>query len=361
MIPKTPADQQLRGEPARTPETARASKQEALALVDTLLDLAPVGFAFVEKNLRYVRVNQAFAKIIGIPPEGRIGRAEFEALSSLSPEVAPDVECVLQSGVPIIDKEITGCSHADPETTRYWLVSYYPVRTPKGVLLGIGATAVEITERKHAEEHIATLNKRLQHSFLITQHHVRNNLQVISSMIESKTLDYKDVVPVGEFHRLGAHVRALATLHNILNQQARQTGADMQTVSSRELLETLIQQLQQTVGPRRIDLTADDVRLTVGQGTALVLVANELARNALKHGKSHVEVAFKVEGSQAELQVCDDGAGFVPDFDTFAHKFGGLELVLTLSRYDLRGKVHFGNRPEGGGCVSITLPLVPPY
>jgi PAS domain S-box-containing protein len=136
----------------RQAQEANRTKEESLALLDTLLASAPVGLAFFDRELRYVCVNQALAAINGLPPEAHLGRTPHEITPQLTPVLEPLHRYVLATGKPVVNAEVSGETHAAPGERRHWLVSYYPVRTPAGDLRGIGTVTADITERKQAEE-----------------------------------------------------------------------------------------------------------------------------------------------------------------------------------------------------------------
>jgi two-component sensor histidine kinase len=80
---------------------------------------------------------------------------------------------------------------------------------------------------------------------------------------------------------------------------------------------------------------------------------NELVNNAAKHGGMNNVVRLRREVDQCTLEVEDDGPGFPPAFDPEVHSHQGLDLVMTLARWDLQGSITFGNRPVGGGRVVV--------
>lgn len=131
---------------------ALGESDEALALLNTLLSNAPDGLGFLDRALRYQRVNQSLAALNGVSVEKHIGRTIGEVLPDLAPRLEPLLQRILETGEPIVDMEISGETPASPGQRRHWLASYYPVRTPNGHLLGIGSVVIDITERKQAEE-----------------------------------------------------------------------------------------------------------------------------------------------------------------------------------------------------------------
>ena len=132
-------------------ETAR-SKAESLALLDTILSTAPIGFAFHNRDLCYERINESLAAINGLSVQQHLGKTLRQVLPEMSEILEPLLQRVIDTGEPITDLEISGETPADLLHQHYWLVSFYPVRMQEGELLGVGVLVSEITERKRAEE-----------------------------------------------------------------------------------------------------------------------------------------------------------------------------------------------------------------
>jgi PAS domain S-box-containing protein len=133
-------------------EQAVRDKDEALALLDTLLDRAPVGFAFMDPQLRFRRVNSHLAELHGVPAADHIGRTGREILPALAVSVQPLLAEVRDSGTGVTDQEVTGPTRRQDGRPGHWLVSGYPVRRSTGELLGVGVVVVDFTERKRMEE-----------------------------------------------------------------------------------------------------------------------------------------------------------------------------------------------------------------
>jgi signal transduction histidine kinase len=144
-----------------------AAADEALALLNTVIDSAPLGMAFIDKEFRYRRVNVAMAQINGRTPAQHIGRQSSELFPSLSPLWEHYWRKVLETGEPIINLELSAHAYqsgmaelgytniaADIEALadQYALVSYYPVPSASGELIGIGVIVQDITERKREEQ-----------------------------------------------------------------------------------------------------------------------------------------------------------------------------------------------------------------
>ncbi|MBA3717488.1 MAG: GAF domain-containing protein [Actinobacteria bacterium] len=123
--------------------------EESLGLLDALFATAPVGLAFYDRELRYLKVNETLASVNGVPPEDHIGRTASEVIPNLAGEVEGQLRKVLGSGEPSLGLELQGEAPSTGEE-RIWLTSYYPVRTAEGETIGVGVVVTDITERTRA-------------------------------------------------------------------------------------------------------------------------------------------------------------------------------------------------------------------
>ena len=127
-----------------------------LPLVDELLAAAPVGFALVDPDLRFVRINAALAAVHGRPPEAHMGRTVAEVLGPEGAETAAIMREVLESGRPALERELEGADG------RRFLASYYPVGQPDRGPSGVGTVVLEITARSQAEAALRESRERLR-------------------------------------------------------------------------------------------------------------------------------------------------------------------------------------------------------
>jgi len=128
--------------------------EETLGLLDALFSTAPVGLAFFDRGLRYLKVNETLAALNNRAPEQHIGRTPEEIVPAMAAEINGYLRTVLETGQPILELEMTGTAASAPED-RVWLTSYYPVRTADGETVGVGAVISDVTERTRAERRLA--------------------------------------------------------------------------------------------------------------------------------------------------------------------------------------------------------------
>ncbi len=238
-----------------------------------------------------------------------------------------------------------------------------PIRSLSGEILGVVLVFRDFTERQTAEKalreqqvQIVALNHHLQRAMTETHHRVKNNLQVISALVDIQLQTGGEIVPSSELVRLSQHIRGLAVIHDLLTHQTKQ-GGEAERLSTCATLDRLVPLLDGMTCGRPLHYHCTDILLPIRHVTSLAVLANELVSNATKHGSGEIGMSFTVEGNRGVLAVVDDGPGFPPDFDPTTTANTGMELVETISRFDLRGDIAFLNRPGGGASVRVTFPI----
>jgi PAS domain S-box-containing protein len=141
---------------------ARQVDEETLAALESLLVHAPVGFAFFDREFRFVRLNEVVARINGLPMEAHLGRPIREIAPVNAPAVEPVLEQVFRTGEPVVNLEIAGEAPANPGERRIWLAGFYPVKKPDGAISWVGIVVVDITEEKRIEAERRKLFEELE-------------------------------------------------------------------------------------------------------------------------------------------------------------------------------------------------------
>jgi PAS domain S-box-containing protein len=132
----------------------RSLAEKQLAEIERLYATAPIGLCFLDRDLRFVRVNERLAQIDGVAPEAHVGRRMAEVV----PEVAASMESiyreVMATGVPLKERELRAATPALPGVERDWQVSAYPLKDADGRVLGLTVAVSDITERKRWSEEL---------------------------------------------------------------------------------------------------------------------------------------------------------------------------------------------------------------
>ncbi len=134
--------------------------RKSVAALDALIENAPIGFAFFDREYRYVRMNSALADINGMPIEAHLGRTVGELFPRLKDQVAAVFDHVFETGQVFQATEISGDDAG--RHGRAWLNAFFPVFGADGKVAYVGATVVEITEQKRAEQVVRELNDGLE-------------------------------------------------------------------------------------------------------------------------------------------------------------------------------------------------------
>ena len=134
-------------------DRTKLEQEQALSmrLLDTLLTSAPFGFVFLDRELRYVRINDQLAEINGYSVAAHLGKTVAEIVPTLEATVREVTARILATGQPVLDHKFTGETARAPGVTRYWNESWYPVQGELGEIIGFSAVVVDITERKQTE------------------------------------------------------------------------------------------------------------------------------------------------------------------------------------------------------------------
>ncbi len=129
---------------------AHRKADETLSTLQTLHGSAPVGLGFLDREGRVVHINEFLASIDGSTIEEEVGKTVAEAAPEIWTQIEPVFHHVIDSDVAVLNIEVTGQVAGDPGRLHHLLSSYYPVHLESEVI-GVGVVAVDVTERKQAE------------------------------------------------------------------------------------------------------------------------------------------------------------------------------------------------------------------
>ncbi len=132
-------------------QQALSQTSESFALIDSLLEASPLGICFLDREMRFIRINQVLAELNGLPAAQHLGADFRELFSESAVEFAPIIQQVLETGQPVLNVEISGESQGKPGYFGHWLANYYPVKNPRGEIIGAGVILAEITAAKQTE------------------------------------------------------------------------------------------------------------------------------------------------------------------------------------------------------------------
>ena len=357
---------------------------ETVALLETLLKSAPVGFAFVDRDFRFVRINDALAEMNGLPLSEHLGRTVSEVVPQLWPRLESLYQGVLRTGEAVRGVEVSGETNAQPGVERHWVVNYYPVQVEDGGhAIGLGIVATEVTERVQLESHLRQSQKLEAVGLLAggVAHDFDNALAAI--IITAELAQRKPAVGDLDTH-LDSILRVARSATGLTRQLllfSRQEPDKPAVVDVPSRIEEILSFVGAALG-ERIKLELDlqpvpSVRMDPSQLDQVLVNLAINARDAMPHGGTlsvgtrDVTITDPAPGLSAgryvELRVADTGQGmsrevleraFEPFFTTKAAGGGtglGLATVYGMVQSAL-GQVAIDSAPGKGTTVRVLLP-----
>jgi two-component sensor histidine kinase len=189
-------------------------------------------------------------------------------------------------------------------------------------------------------------------------HRVKNNLQVISSLLNLQERALTDPAARAAMSDTRQRISALALIYRALYQ-----GPDLRRVELRDFLDELIAQTllgESALAPIRTELDIEALEIDADRLAPLALFAVEAITNAKKHGLDHsggvLGVNFHVRGEMAELTISDTG---LPGAPPASIGEGVGRTLMTAFARQLRGEVRFLANKAGGLTTRLTFPTPP--
>jgi PAS domain S-box-containing protein len=224
------------------------------------------------------------------------------------------------------------------------------VYTPDGKVIALEGFISDITERKKIEEEIQASLKEKEVLIKEVHHRVKNNLQVIYSLLSLQSGYVHDPQALEMFKECQDRVKSMALIHEILYR-----SKDLAKVDFGEYVNTLVANLNRSYKSKRarVDIKIDVAQTMLDLDVAIPcgLIINELVSNALKYAfidreSGVIEILLRQpEEGTYNLIIRDNGVGFPQSIDFKQTVTLGLQLVNTLAE-QLDGKIDL-NRGEG--------------
>jgi PAS domain S-box-containing protein len=301
-------------------------------------------------DLRIRYVNPAACDELGFTPDELVGKPleelfipeDFRFEVPLVEVLAPGMECRMKSNEG--EQFPVHCSVA-------------AMSDAAGRFDGVVCVASNISQQKEAESQILASLREKELLLKEVHHRVKNNLQVISSLLSLQAQELRDPEAIRHFQESQGRVRSMALIHEQLYR-----SNDLAQIEFADYLEELILHLRHSYGNSAariaVELDVEPLPLTLDLAIPCGLIVNELISNALEHAfpdcrSGEIRVRFRRNGTAYCLEVADNGVGMRSGPVGGNHSSLGMKVVQALVR-QLHGTLDI--RQDGGTRFLLRFP-----
>lgn len=216
----------------------------------------------------------------------------------------------------------------------YWLEIFMnPIYDTEGNVAEISLVAHDASEKKKWSDEIVESLKEKEVMLKEIHHRVKNNLQIISSILNLQSSFVHDENTLEILQESRNRIRSMAIIHENLYRTE-----DFSSINFADYLVNLVTNLVASYrihGVVNLDTDVDEIDLVLDQAIPCGLLVNELITNSLKYAwtekqKGTIRMELKQSGSRVTLIIADDGLGLPNKFEDMSSDTLGLQLVVTL-------------------------------
>ncbi len=330
-------------------------------LVETAGRIAKFGGWSVKLSYNKVYMSSQVAAIHEAPP-GYAPTVE-EAINFYAPEWREKIFRVFKrcatEGVPF-DEEMEIITL---KGNRIWIrTTGEPIRDEKGEIRQIAGALQDISERRRTSQALQVSLKEKETLLQEVHHRVKNNLAVVSALLDMQRQEVDDPGAVAVLSDLTTRIRSIVLVHEHLYQSKDVAGIDLQDYFS-----TLLEDLKSSMGLQNnihCEVRAQGIKVGLDIAVPCGMLVNELVINAIKHafpdGKTHdgqsepeIKVTMHAEDRLYRIVVSDNGVGFPGDVDLDSSDSFGLRLVRMIGTHQLGGRLELDR--TRGTCIIFTF------
>jgi PAS domain S-box-containing protein len=227
----------------------------------------------------------------------------------------------------------------------------------------VSCLVYDTTDRKLIERKIRESLKEKEVLLQEIHHRVKNNLQVISSILNLQASYVTDEKTLDILEESQNRIKSMSFIHETLYRTT-----DFSSINFSEYLRTLAYNLIQSYRLKkynvRLHVEMDDIAVHIDQAIPCGLIVNELISNALKYAfrertEGNLHLNLHKKKNTLTLRIADDGIGLPKDFRYDKTDSLGVQLVFTLTE-QLDGTLKVSSKPGKGTEFIITFDLLKP-
>lgn len=347
--------------------------QDQTDLLATVFEGSPNILMLVDADGRVEKINRTGSEFADSPQEeliGLLGGEVFRCINSFEGKGCgrnPDCgDCPIRArvnrsfnnGVTILNEEgrLT-IRRGAREIPIDFLISTVPVNISdyRKVLI----TIVDITERKRAEQRLKRLLQEKEILLAEVHHRVKNNLQIITSLLGLQAREITDEHFLAAFEESRNRINSMALVHEQLYHAGEYARIDIADYID-QLASTLFNMYQVDTEQIQLQVDAEGIYLDLEKAIPCGLLLNELISNSLKYAfpkgeNGEILIKFTAKDEKMILEVRDDGVGIPASVDFETSQSLGLQLVNLLITHDLHGSIELDR--HNGTQFRIVFPV----
>ena len=220
--------------------------------------------------------------------------------------------------------------------------------------------AKDITEQKEAARRISDSLKEKDVMLSEIHHRVKNNLAVISGLLEMQVWNTEDETIAEILRDSQLKIKSMSLVHEKLYQNENFVDIDI-AAYTKELVEEIQRSYQQSGKNIEISYDCDPISVTLNQAIPISLLLNECVVNIYKHAFKNMSggeifIKMRQKGNKVGILIADNGVGLPDTFQVDAPGTMGMLLIETLTK-QLNGEFAFANGTKSGTEMKIVFPL----
>ncbi len=300
-------------------------------------------------NGKIVSVNPAFAAYFNTTADTFEGKTILESFPDINVELFNGIIEAAKTGKPLKEEIFSKVINKNFE-----VFSFSTKPNQVGILF------YDIDDRIHAEQQLKTSLHEKEVMLKEIHHRVKNNLQVISSLLDLQSMSFSDPLIKLAFHDSQNRVRTMAIIHERIYNSPDLANVDLKVFVD-ELVPFLTTSYREKVKNIKIVKQLDSALLQLDSAIPFGLIINEVLTNVLKHAfpdsrEGTVTITLINNGDTILLSIKDDGIGLPKNFNCDTATTLGYQLITALTS-QIEGDLKvFG---ENGTEVTLTIqPLI---
>ncbi|MBN2656825.1 MAG: transporter substrate-binding domain-containing protein [Spirochaetales bacterium] len=322
---------------------------EAETFLEAIVENIP-NMVFVKdaETLRFIRLNKAAERILGYSADDLKGKNDYDFFPESEADffTMKDREALSKREVTDIPEEPILTSSGQSRILHTQKIS---IRNKEGKPVYLLGISEDITERKRIENEMRKTLKEKEILLKEVHHRVKNNLQVVSSLLSLQSEKTGDPRALEVFAEAENKVKSMSLVHEILYK-----SDSFDRIPIRKYMENLMSHLREMYVGRDIEIRMDieNIDIQLENAVSCGLIFTELISNTFKHAfaegeRGSVNISVNaLEGGKIQAVVSDNGCGFPEDFNPEGTMSMGIRLVIDLIEGQLEGEWSL-NRENG--------------